>query len=69
MFGQLFAGSRLVQLPLFALVLFVAVFAVVIVRTTVLARRGGFARLERLPLDDGQPVPAQRTARGGEVAS
>jgi len=57
MYAQFYAGSRLVDLPLFALLLFVTTFVVVLVRTGMAKRRGDFEGVARLPLDDGQPAP------------
>jgi len=57
MYAQFYAGSRLVDLPLFALLLFVATFVAVLVRTSVAKRRGEFEGIARLPLDDG-PSPS-----------
>ena len=54
MYAQFYAGSRLVDLPLFALLLFVATFVAVLVRTSVAKRRGDFESVARLPLEDGQ---------------
>jgi len=63
MYAQFYAGSRLIDLPLFALLLFVVTFVGVLVRTSVAKRRGDFESVARLPLDDGRPVPqaAQQT--------
>ena len=57
MYAQFYAGSRLIDLPLFALLLFVATFVAVLVRTSVAKRRGDFESVARVPLDDGQPAP------------
>lgn len=56
MYAQFYAGSRLVDLPLFALLLFVATFVAVVVRTGIAKRRGDFEGISRLPLDDGRSV-------------
>lgn len=55
MYAQFYAGSRLVDLPLFALGLFLATFIAVVVRSGVAKRRGDFEGLARLPLEDGAP--------------
>jgi len=56
MYAQFYAGSRLVDLPLFALLLFVVTFVAVLVRTSIAKRRGDFEGIARLPLDDGHPL-------------
>jgi len=60
MYAQFYAGSRLVDLPLFALLLFVVTFVAVLVRSSVAKRRGDFEGISRLPLDDGRPAPVPR---------
>jgi len=57
MYAQFYAGSRLVDLPLFALLLFVTTFVAVLVRTGLARRRGDYEGVARLPLDDGRPFP------------
>ena len=57
MYAQFYAGSRLVDLPLFALLLFVATFLAVLVLTGLARRRGDYEGVARLPLDDGRPAP------------
>ena len=52
MYRSFYAGMSLTDLPLFALVLFMAVFLAVIVRTWVFRRREEFDALSRLPFDD-----------------
>ena len=52
MYAQFYAGSRLVDFPLFALVFFVAMFAAVVVRVIVVKRRSDFDAVSRLPLAD-----------------
>jgi len=69
MYAQFYAGSRLVDLPLFALLLFVATFLAVLVRTGMARRRGDYESVARLPLDDGQTAPcAQHDAHDGRPA-
>jgi cytochrome c oxidase cbb3-type subunit 4 len=53
MFGQFYAGMHWSALPLFALLLFLTIFLVVLVRTILFAKRAEVDRLSRLPLDDG----------------
>jgi hypothetical protein len=52
MFGQFYAGMHWSALPLFALLLFLTTFLVVLVRAFLFAKRGDVDRLARLPLDD-----------------
>jgi hypothetical protein len=53
-FAQFYAGMSWSTLPVFALILFLTTFAVVIARTCLLARRDEVDRLARLPLDEQQ---------------
>ena len=53
MFGQFYAGMHWSALPLFALILFLTVFLVVLVRMTLFAKRDEVERLSRLPFEDG----------------
>ena len=52
MFGQFYAGMHWTSLPVFALILFLTVFLVVVVRTILLAKRDEVDKLARLPLED-----------------
>jgi cytochrome c oxidase cbb3-type subunit 4 len=54
MFGQFYAGMHWTALPLFALILFLTVFLVVVLRTILLAKRDEVDRLARLPLEDDE---------------
>jgi len=65
MFGQFYAGMHWTALPLFALILFLTVFLVVVLRTILLAKRDEIDRLARLPLEDetGGPGPGKQGAR------
>jgi hypothetical protein len=51
MFAQFYSGMRWAALPVFALVLFLTTFVVVVVRTVLLAKRTELDQLSRLPLD------------------
>jgi cbb3-type cytochrome oxidase subunit 3 len=62
MFGQFYAGMRWTALPLFALILFLTTFLVVILRTVLCAKRDEVDKLARLPLDD---EAAGRSQEGG----
>jgi len=52
MYRQFYAGSPLMDFPLFALLFFVALFATVIVRMMILKRPRDFEEISRLPLVD-----------------
>ncbi len=52
MYRTFFEGMSLAELPIFALVLFVSLFVVVVVRTFVLRRSRDFDRLAAMPLGD-----------------
>ncbi len=52
MYKTFYEGMGLGALPLFALVLFVSLFVVVVVRTFVLRRARDFDRLAAMPLGD-----------------
>lgn len=52
MFKALFQEATLLQLPLVALLFFVAVFGVVIAWVWVRGGNGGYARAARMPLAD-----------------
>jgi hypothetical protein len=52
MFAQFYAGMRWSALPLFALLLFLGTFLVVLLRTLLGARRDDVDRLARLPLEE-----------------
>ena len=52
MYKTFYEGMSLSELPLFALVLFVSLFLVVVVRTFVLRRARDFDRLAAMPLGE-----------------
>jgi len=54
MFAQLYAAMPLKELPLDALLLFVATFVIVVAKVTLFARRADVEPIARLPLDDGK---------------
>jgi len=60
MFGQFYAGMRWTALPLFALILFLTIFLVVMLRTILLAKRDEVDKLARLPLDE-EPAAGKET--------
>lgn len=60
MFGQFYAGMHWTSLPVFALILFLTVFLVVVVRTILLAKRDDVDKLARLPLED-EPAAGKGT--------
>ena len=53
MFGQFYAGMHWSALPLGALLLFLTIFLVVLLRTLFFAKRDEVDKLARLPLEDG----------------
>ena len=64
MFGQFYAGMRWSTLPMFALILFLTTFLVVVLRTIFFAHRDEIDRLEHLPLDaDTPPGAADQNGR------
>ena len=56
---QFYEGMDLAQFPLFALVLFVSVFLIVVVRTFVFRRAEHFDNLARLPIAEGEVHAAE----------
>ena len=52
MFKALFQQATLLQLPLFGLLFFVAVFGIVIARVWLRGRNGGYGEAARMPLRD-----------------
>jgi cytochrome c oxidase cbb3-type subunit IV len=56
---QFYEGMELAHLPLFALVLFMAVFLIVVVRMFVFRRAEHFDNLARLPIADGEVQAAE----------
>ena len=69
MFGQFYSGMRWSALPVFALILFLTTFLVVILRTMFFAKRADLDALARLPLEhepsagNGSPSAPSTTAR------
>jgi hypothetical protein len=70
MFGQFYSGMRWSALPVFALILFLTTFLVVILRTMLFAKRADLDALARLPLEheigDGagsEPAPSAAARR------
>ena len=57
MFKQFFAGMEWSSLPIFALCLFMAFFAVVVLRTFVFKTPRDFEEQSALPLSDGRELP------------
>jgi hypothetical protein len=60
MFGQFYAGMRWSTLPMFALILFLTTFVVVVLRTIFFAHRDEIDRLGHLPLDGDTAEPDGR---------
>lgn len=54
---EFYEGMTFTDLPLLALVLFVALFVGVVIRAWVMKPRAHFDALSRLPFDDGQVKP------------
>lgn len=57
MFKQFFAGMEWTALPIFALVLFMVMFTLMVLRTYVFKTNGDFAPHSQLPLSDGKEIP------------
>jgi len=51
-FAQFYSGMSWSSLPVFALILFLTTFSVVVARTYLLGKRHEVDRLARLPLDE-----------------
>jgi hypothetical protein len=61
MYASFYAGMRCAELPLFALLLFLCLFVVVVVRLTLIKRREDFEPVAHLPLqDDAGPSQTPR---------
>jgi hypothetical protein len=60
MFAQFYSGMRWSALPVFALVLFLTTFVVVVLRTMLLAKRAELDQLARLPLDTTEVATRQK---------
>jgi len=52
MLKELLSGSRITDLPLLAMLFFIAAFAVVVVRSLSKKRGPDYAQMSRLPLED-----------------
>ena len=57
MFAQFYSGMSWSSLPVFALILFLTTFSVVVARTYLLGKRHEVDRLARLPLDEKEGRP------------
>ncbi len=61
MWKQHFAGLTMPEVPIFAMALFIFIFALVLVRTLVYRQKSDFDPLAALPLaDDEQPISAEK---------
>jgi len=60
MYKQFFADMEWTALPLFALGLFLAMFALMLLRTFAWKTKQDFEPMEQLPLSDGRPVNNRR---------
>ncbi len=56
MFKQFFAGMEFTALPIFALLLFMTFFALVVLRTFAFKTKGDFQPHSELPLSDGKEI-------------
>lgn len=56
MFKQFFAGMEFTALPIFALLLFMSFFALVVLRTFAFKTKGDFQPHSELPLSDGKEI-------------
>ena len=59
MFAQFYSGMRWSALPVFALILFLTTFLVVVLRTMLLAKRTDLEQLARLPLENAEVATRQ----------
>lgn len=59
MFAQFYSGMRWSALPVFALILFLTTFLVVVLRTMLLVKRAELDQLSRLPLDADEVATRQ----------
>lgn len=71
MYKQFFSGMEWTFLPLFALAVFLVVFAVVVLRVLVIQKRSDLDVVAALPLHEGTQVnfPAQAPILASEVKS
>lgn len=56
MWQAYFAGLKTTELPIFAMVLFISIFALMLVRTLVYRQKADFDPLAAMPLADEKPV-------------
>jgi hypothetical protein len=61
-FKQFFEGMAWAELPLFALGLFMVMFALVVVRTFVWKAKGDFESQSALPLSEGKVISSSEVA-------
>lgn len=59
MFKQFFAGMEWIELPLFGLGLFIAMFVLVVLRTFAFKTKGDFEPHSQLPLSDGKEIASR----------
>jgi len=57
MFKQHFAGMEFTALPIFALLLFMSIFLLMVLRTFAFKTKGDFKPHSELPLSDGKEIP------------
>lgn len=57
MFKEFFAGMEFTALPIFALLLFMSFFALVVLRTFAFKTQSDFQADSQLPLSDGKEIP------------
>lgn len=62
MFAQFYAGMSWSALPVMALVLFLATFVAVLLRTMIFAHREHIDEMARLPLEDEPAAPSTAPA-------
>ena len=66
MLRELFQGSSLLDLPVIAMLVFLAIFLGVLVWVLRRTRTPHFERMAALPLDDEVTAPRSRTDRSGD---
>ena len=57
MFKEFFAGMPFTALPIFALLLFMSFFVLMVLRTFAFKTKGDFQPQSELPLSDGKEIP------------
>ena len=57
MFKEFFAHMEWASLPIFALLLFIAMFVLMVLRTFAFKTKGDFDPHSALPLNDGKEIP------------